>query len=168
MTSNINPIIVGRFGKTFGLLGWIKIISFTYPEENILKLKPWFIKKNGVWKEFSFAESKGKANGITLKLLDCNSPEEASAYTNIEIGVLKKQLPELEQDEYYWHDLVGLDVIKEDGSKLGKVKEVMATGSNDVLVVTGEKRHLVPYLSNVIQGVDLDKKIITVDWNEDF
>lgn len=168
MTSDINPIIVGRFGKTFGLLGWIKIISFTYPEENILKLKPWFIKRNGDWEEFSFKEGKKKANGITLKLPDCNSPEEAALYTNIEIGVLKEQLPKLENDEYYWHDLVGLDVINQNGVKLGTVKEVIATGSNDVLVITGEKRHLVPYLSNVIQHIDLDKKIIKVDWDEDF
>jgi len=168
MESDATPIIVGRFGKTFGVSGWLKINSFTDPKENILNFKHWLIKKNNLWQEISFASSKKQADNIIIKLPNCNSPEEAALFTNIEIGVLRKNLPKLKKDEYYWNDLVGLKVINKQGLNLGIVKDLMATGANDVLVVAGEKNRLIPYLSHVIQKIDLDNKIIHVDWEEDF
>lgn len=166
--SAVDPVEIGCFGKTFGVLGWIKVISFTVPVTNILKLTPWLINKNGLWQEVLLEESKEQVNGIMVKLPNCNSPEQASKYTNIKIAVDRNKLPKLSEGEYYWDDLVGLEVVNKDNISLGIVKSLMETGSNDVLVVQGEKRILVPYTSEVILNVDLTSKVILVDWEKDY
>ncbi len=162
------PLIVGRFGKSFGILGWIKVISFTTPSENILEFKPWLMKKHGVWEEVYLEGGRRHAGNVIVKLPNCNSPEAAKLFTNSQIGVWRKQLPKLKADEFYWSELYGLEVINKEDIHLGIVKDLYATGSNDVLVVEGQRRCLIPYLSNVIVKVDLSNKIIRVDWPEDF
>src|SRR3989304_949185 len=167
MTS-ASPVVIGRFGKTFGILGWIKVISFTTPKENILKFKPWLIQKNKVWEEVCFEDSKQHASNIVVKLPNYNSPEDAAHLTNINIGVLREQLPKLRGEDYYWEDLIGLEVINKEKVNLGIVQSLIATGSNDVLIVMGERKRLIPYISNVILNVDLASKIIEGDWEGDF
>lgn len=166
--ADVDPVEVGRFGKAFGVLGWIKVISFTIPEDNILKFKPWLIKKNGLWEEIYFEDSKKHAGSVVVKLLGCDSPEKASEFTNIKIAVKREQLPKLKDDEHYWHDLIGLKVINKTGDELGVVHGLMETGSNDVLVVIGEKRILIPYISDVIVEIDLKDKLVRVNWEKDY
>jgi 16S rRNA processing protein RimM len=163
-----DPIIIGSFGKTFGVWGWIKVNSFTNPTRNILDFKPWLIQKNNSWEEVYFEDSHERPDNIIVKLPNCNSPEEARNFTNIKIAVWRKQLPKLQTSEYYWTDLIGLKVINSEEIDLGIVQELMATGANDVLVVIGDRKRLIPYISNVILKVDLAKKIIRVDWDQDF
>lgn len=164
----VTPIVVGRFGKAFGVLGWIKVISFTTPRENILKFKPWLIQKDHLWEEIDFEKGKKHVDSIIVKLPNYNSPEKVRQLTNAKIGVWRKQLPKLKKDEYYWDDLIGLKVINQQGIDLGMVQSLIATGSNDVLVVIGKRRCLIPYISHVINKVDLARKIILVDWAEEF
>ncbi len=95
--------------------------------------------------------------------------ETALLLTNAEIAISRDQLPEPAPGEYYWHDLIDLLVIDKNNQTLGKVVDIMPTGANDVLVVMGDKKHLIPYLpEKVIKQVDLDKKQIQVDWDVDF
>jgi len=165
-----NPIVIGRFGKVFGIQGWIKVNSFTTPRKSILDFRPWFIQKNNscFWEKICFDASREHLESIIVKLPNCNSPEEARVYTNIEIGVWREQLPKLPPDEYYWTDLIGLKVVNLNGVDFGMVQELMATGSNDVLVVLGDRKYLIPYLSDVVLKVDLVNKTIYVDWEQDF
>ncbi|EHL29482.1 hypothetical protein LDG_8444 [Legionella drancourtii LLAP12] len=95
--------------------------------------------------------------------------ETVARLTNIEIAVQKEQLEELQSGEYYWHQLIGMDVINAKGESFGRVIEIMPTGSNDVLIVQGEKRHLIPYLpGKFILDVNSSQQLITVDWDMDF
>jgi 16S rRNA processing protein RimM len=80
----------------------------------------------------------------------------------------KIQLPKLSKDEHYWEDLIGLEVINQQQVVLGKVSNLVDTGANNVLVVNGDKEHLVPYIEPFLISVDLDKQQILVDWDEDF
>ena len=166
--SNSDPVIVGNFGKVFGVRGWIKVNSFINPPKNILDFKPWLINKNNSWEEIYFEASRIHATNIIVKLPNCDSPEEARNFTNIKIGVWRKQLPKLKTDEYYWTDLVGLQVINLNKIDLGVVQSLTATGANDVLIVVGDRKRLIPYISSVIINVDLVKKVINVDWETDF
>ena len=94
-----------------------------------------------------------------------NNPEEAGLYTGKLIATVRTKLPKLKHNEYYWSDLEGLQVIDQQGSHLGKVAYLMATGTNDVLVVKGEQEHAIPYLlGNVITSIDLAKQEIHVNW----
>ena len=92
-----------------------------------------------------------------------------------EILVERTNLPELDQDDYYWHQLVGLQVSNLSNQCLGEVDYLLETGSNDVLVVKptansiDDSERLVPYLyGQTVKGVDLDKQSILVDWDSDF
>lgn len=159
-----NKIIIGRFGSTYGIKGWIKIISFTDPKEKILQYKPWWIEKNHRWQQIYIEDSKWHGKDIIVKLHDINDCDQAKTYTNIDINIQHDQLPKLPKGEYYWSDLKGLTVIDKSDKKLGVVDHLMETGSNDVLVIKNGKQHLIPYIDDVIIEVDLKKKIIKVDW----
>jgi 16S rRNA processing protein RimM len=84
------------------------------------------------------------------------------------VGILKEELPKLDADTYYWSDLMGLDVQNEAGYYFGSIQTMMETGSNDVMVIKGEREFLIPYLPDVIIKVDLEAKKVLVDWDENY
>lgn len=162
-------VIVGRFGKTHGIKGWIRVHSFTIPQENLLNYTPWLVKHNQEWKILAVEAKKTQGKDILVKLVGFDTPESVHVYTNVDIGIDRIQLPRLAADQYYWDDLIGLEVVNSKGIILGIVDSLHETGANDVLVVVGEnRRHLIPYISNVINKIDIKNKTISVDWDEDF
>ena len=80
----------------------------------------------------------------------------------------KSQLPQLAQGEYYWDELTGLEVINNQGIVLGTISYMVDTGANNVMVVNGKKEHWVPYIEPFLISIDMDKRQILVDWDEDF
>lgn len=160
-------VAIGKFGKSFGVRGWIKVHSFITPKEDILRL-PWQIEKNHQWQEISIAASKVQHQNIVVKLANIDDIDTIKLYTNLSIFIDRALLPKLAKNEYYWDDLIGLKVINQANIELGIIDHLLETGSNDVLVVKGLKEHLIPYLKNVILKVDLEQRIIIVDWDEDF
>lgn len=168
-SSSKKTVIVGKIASPYGVKGWLKIISFTDPPENILNYQPWFLWKNQKSQEMVVINSQKQVDRFTVHFQGINDPETARLYSNAEIYVDREQLPSLPPDEYYWTDLEGLEVINNQNESLGKVDHVLATGSNDVLVIQGEKRHLIPFLpKDVILKVDLEAKVILVDWDAEF
>lgn len=159
-----SPVIIGSFGKSFGVNGWIKVHSFTDPQNNILNFRPWLVQVSGCWQNIYLEDSQENIKSIVVKLPGCDSPEAVNNFTNAKIGVWRKQLPQLPENEYYWTDLIGLKVVNLQQVELGVVQELMATGANDVLVVVGKQRQLIPYISHVVIRVDLEQKIMHVDW----
>ena len=144
MTSSSDEyIIVGKIGSTFGVRGFLKIDSYTEIGVNILNYTPWYLSFPGEkkWIPFSIEKSEIKSNRMLVKFETIDSPEEARLLTNKHIAVKRTQLPILQKNEYYWTDLIGLTVINREGQVYGKVIYLMETGSNDVLVVKGEKEH---------------------------
>ena len=107
-----------------------------------------------------------------MHLAGIDTRTEAEALRHAEIWVSSAQLPELPAGEYYWYQLVGLDVKTVTGQALGKIERLVETGANDVLVVKGsadEAEVLIPYLpGEVVREVDLESKLMTVDWQLDF
>ena len=86
-----------------------------------------------------------------------------------EINIPADQLPKLGKDEYYWAELIGLEVFTNGGESLGVVDHLLETGANDVLVLKGDRERLIPYvMGQVIKSIDLDKRQMNVDWDADF
>ena len=77
-------------------------------------------------------------------------------------------LPALETDEFYWSELIGLQVVDINGIEYGRIDQLMETGANDVLLVEGESTHLIPYISDVIREIDLTEGVVLVEWFENF
>jgi len=183
-------IVVGRITGVYGVKGWVKIFSYTDPMESIVDYNPWFIRaenrKNAPWIQITLKSGKRHAKTVVAKLEHCNDRDAAQAYIGNEIAIELQQLEALKQkDEYYWRDLLGLRVINQQGVELGVVKDLMETGANDVLVVvpqdaedssgndngTAKKKQecLIPWTMNhAIIAVDLEQKVIEVDWDPDF
>lgn len=160
-------IIVGKIGATYGIMGWLKIQTFTEFGENILEYAPWYLSgsDNQDFEEITIEDGKPHGNAFIAKFPNINTPEEARLFTGKTINIKRSQLPELSKDEYYWSDLVGLTVKNQHGEVLGTVSYLIETGANDVLVIKGDKEHAIPYLpGSVVLSVDLTKKEIIVDW----
>jgi 16S rRNA processing protein RimM len=162
-------VVVGRFGRAHGIKGFISVHSFTDPKDNILSYPGWFAYIDGQWQTIELLEVKPQANKMIALVKGYEQRSLAEQLVNHEIAVKRCNLPALEEGNYYWHDLIGMQVINQENILLGQVVDIIATGANDVLVLSGERKRLIPYLMDkVIQNVSLETKTIKVDWDKDF
>jgi 16S rRNA processing protein RimM len=161
-------ICVGKFGAPHGVHGWLKIISHTQARAGILDYSPWHIQQRGSWHEISLADVSAQDDHLLVRPQHCEDRDFAQSFTNLEIFIKRSQLPPITDGDYYWSDLEGLTVTNIAGSVLGKVDHLFETGANPVMVVIGEKRHLLPFLKDsVIKQVSFETNTIVVDWPED-
>ncbi|HLB42654.1 MAG TPA: ribosome maturation factor RimM [Gammaproteobacteria bacterium] len=159
-------IVIGRIGSIYGVQGWIKINSYAAFGANILDYMPWYLEDQNNWHRMEVENKKINGHRIIVKLSNIHTPEEARLLTGKNIAISRSQLPTLKSNEYYWSDLEALTVVHANGTIVGKVAYLIETGSNDVLVVKGDKEYAIPYLPNkVIKKVDLVKGQIIVDWD---
>lgn len=170
------PEVMGRFGAVFGVRGFIRVISYTEIPESLFAYKPWFYRKpGGPWEGAEITDHKPHADGFVARVKGFDARETVRELTGCEIGILPSSLPRLAEGEYRWIDLIGLGVETLGGCRLGVVGSMMETGANDVLVVKApendpydKKERLIPYITGVVKTVDLDRKVILVDWEPDF
>ena len=80
----------------------------------------------------------------------------------------RSALPTPAENEYFWADLIGLEVVNQHGVVLGRVDSLMETGAHDVLVVEGSKEYLIPFIDAFVGKVDVEAGRIEVDWGEDY
>ncbi len=163
--------IIGRLGAPHGVRGWMKVHSFMDLPADIFNYQPWYIKAEKrpetTWQLVEFADYKAHAEPFLVKLKGIDSPEAARLLTQHLIAIPRSQLPTLKKDEYYWSDLVGLTVIDQQQKVLGKVSYLMETGSNDVMVVKGEKEIAIPFLlHDVVTNIDLERGEMHVVWSD--
>lgn len=162
-------VVVGRFGRAHGIKGFITVHSFTEPRDNILQYKDWHVRIANQWQPLKIVHLESTGKSILAHIEGYHEREQVTRLTNVDIAVRRNQLPPLKPGEYYWHELVGMQVINQQGQPFGTVIEILPTGAHDVLVVEGEKRHLIPYLpGQFVMNVDPSQQIITVDWDLDF
>lgn len=162
-------VLVGRFGRPHGLKGLVTVHSFTQPATNLVDYKSWHVLSDKQWQPLKDFRVSLRDNMILVAVAGIDDRDKAARLTNKDIAIARDQLPVLDAGEYYWDQLIGMDVVNEKGIALGVVVEMIETGSNDVLVVQGEKRYLIPYLPGLfLIEVDLAHKRLTVAWDEDF
>ncbi len=163
-------INVGEITGVFGVKGWIKVYSFTQPRENILTYSPWYLQKDNALKEVKLIDGRRQGKLVVAAIDGVTDRDSAAALSGWNILIDRRQLPVAGKDEYYWADLVGLNVETDSGLRLGVVDHLMETGANDVLVVKdGKKERLIPFLQpQTVLSVDLEKGLILVDWDPDF
>ncbi len=146
------------------------MFSFTQPRENILQYSPWFLLKNNQITEIKVKGGQRHGNGVVAQLDSITDRDLAATLLGSEILIRREQLPKPDAGEYYWTDLIGLEVETESGVKLGKVDHLLETGANDVLVVVDDTtERLIPFLQqHTVLNVDLQLGKILVDWDPDF
>lgn len=164
-----SPLVMGRIAAPFGVKGWLRVMSYTAEPGSLLDYTPWYFGRQGDWRTIELISGRRHGKGLVVQLKDCNDRDAAALLTGTEIGVYRSQLPAVESNDFYWNDLIGLQVVTSRGRLLGRVDHLIETGANDVMVVKGEQECLVPYIKDqVIESVDLDAGEIRVDWDPDF
>lgn len=160
-------VALGYISGVHGVNGWLKIHSQTEPREAIFEYQPWLLGEQE--EAVRIRESKKHGKHLIALLEDVNDRDQAENLVKRQIAAYRDQFPELPETEFYWADLIGLAVKLQDGTDLGTIRHMLATGANDVMVVQGERERLIPFVHGkyVIQ-VDLEQGRVTVDWDPDF
>ncbi len=167
--TELDWVVVGRFGRPHGIKGLVSVISFTEPRDNIMHYTHWHIRLHDQWQPIQLKQIKMNVKSILAEVEGFVIREDVARLTNVEIAIKRCQLPKLSSGEYYWHQLVGMKVLDHHGVELGIVTDMMSTGAHDVLVVEGDRRHLIPYLpGKFVISVNETERTITVDWDRDF
>lgn len=167
MSSTDDRVVLGRVSGLYGVQGWVKVFSETDPIANILRYRTWHLKSGGEWREYRVSSSKPHGKTLVAKLEGCDDRDAAAALVDATIAVPRSELPKLAEGEYYWADLTGLEVVTREGVSLGVVDHLFSTGSNDVVVVRGERERMIPFTQDFVD-VDLEGGQLRVEWDPEF
>ena len=172
---SVTEICLGSITGSHGIKGWLQVYSYTDPVEAIFDYSPWVLRKGDL--EQRVVVKKGQLHGKKLiaNVAGVDTRNQADELAGFEIHVTKAALPVLDEGDFYWFQLEGLDVVNRDGQCFGKVGYMMETGANDVMVVrpTDEsidnEERLIPYVDGeVVLKVDREAGKILIDWQADF
>ncbi len=162
-------VVMGKVVAAQGILGWVKVQTFTEYLDSLLDYDTWYLGNEQSWRPLQVLEADVHGKVLVAKLEGIADRTAAEKYKGLLVAVPRAELPEQEEGEYYWSDLVGLSVENLAGEKFGTVDSLLETGANDVLVVKGEHGEtLIPFIASVIQQVSLKDKTIRVDWQADY
>ncbi len=169
MQKNETLLILGRINGVFGIKGWVKVMSFTRPRENIFDYSSLLLCQHGEWQQARIEASQRRGDHLLLKLDGVDTPEAARQYNGCELALPRDELPALPDGQFYWHQLVGLKVNNLAGTSVGEVVDIRETGANDVLVVRSladeKKKELIPLIMGIyIMKIDLEAGVMQVDW----
>ncbi|MDP7537629.1 MAG: ribosome maturation factor RimM [Methylococcales bacterium] len=162
-------LVIGKITGVFGVNGWVKVFSDTSPRENIVNYSPWLLEKGREQRLLKVIDGRIQGKGVVARLETIERCEQAEPLSGWTISIARSQLPDPEEGEYYWSDLIGLAVVTTTGVSLGVVDHLLETGANDVLVVKGDSERLIPFIQgSVLKKIDLVAGLIEVDWDPDF
>jgi 16S rRNA processing protein RimM len=162
-------IQIGKISGVFGVKGWLKVFSYSEPRENILNYQNWLLQKGSQNKPIKIVSGKAQGKGVVVQIDGITDRDQALFLLGWDIYITREQLPVAEEGEYYWADLIGLDVENLDGIQLGTVDSLYETGANDVLIVKGDRDRALPFLQGqTVKLVDLENRKIIVDWDAEF
>ncbi|MDR5172259.1 ribosome maturation factor RimM [Methylobacillus flagellatus] len=164
---------MGRIVAPYGVYGWVKVQPDTEYIDSLFDYDRWMLgrgdpKRPEQWRPYEVEKAKVHNDLLLVKLEGVDDRDQAFACKGMHVAVRRDELPEPEEDEYYWSDLIGLQVRNQQGIDFGQVADVFATGANDVLVVKGDRERLLPFIGQVVLEVDIDAKAILVDWDAEF
>lgn len=173
MSQASDKVVIGKIGAPHGVKGWVKINTYTDTPEGIFDYQPWLL---GDGKEYQIDQWRPHGKVLVAKIVGIETRDDAERIKNLDISISADQLPELDENEFYWRELTGMQVVTTQGYDLGVVKDVFNTGANDIIQVRanakdafGLKERLLPFvMDEVIQSVDKEGKVITVDWDPGF
>ena len=162
-------VVMGQLGTPFGVKGWVRIFADTEYPDSLLDYPVWYLETATGWQAFEIEAAEMHAKGLVAKLAGIDDRDLIASMRNRKIAVPRSELPQTEDGEYYWSDLIGLSVVNLAGESLGKVTQLLETGANDVLVLRDvDTERLLPFVDAVVKSVDIPAALITVDWGLDY
>lgn len=186
---------MGRVVAPYGVFGWLKVVPDTEVFDGLFDYETWWLGRDGHWQAYEVETAKVHNDVLLVKLNGINDRDLAFACKSMQIAVPRSLLPEPDENEYYWSDLIGVQVKNQQGIDFGVIVEVFETGANDVIVthvplsdagksaVEGSAKlvqqakkspkapvheRLIPFIDDVVIEVDTVAKTMLVDWDQDF
>ena len=152
---------MGRIAGYYGVRGWIRVQR---PEAALAQCDRWWIGGH----EYPVEATKEHSGALLAKLTGVDSLEAALKLKGAQVAVQRESLPQPEEGTYYLTDLVGLEVVNEQGQALGTVKRMFTNGAQEVMEIVGDRARLLPWVPAIVKKVDLEKKQIEVEWGADW
>lgn len=169
METGSKRLIVGRISGIYGVKGFVRVFSDTEPRAAIAEYPELWVERAGAWQLLEVEEGRAHGRGVVLKFRESQDREAAQALMGSTLAIERDWLPPLDEGEFYWADLQGLQVETLDGLALGRVDGFIETGANDVMVVRGERERLIPWVRGMyVKDVDVVAGRIRVDWDPEF
>lgn len=154
-------IAIGRIVAPQGIKGEVRVLPLTDFPERFLALKRAFLA--APWdREVEVEGVRFHKGMVLLKIRGVDTRNEAEELRNADLRVEAEDLVPLGEGQYYVFQIIGLEVFTEDGQALGRIADVLRTGSNDVYVVRGQREYLIPAVKEFVAGIDLRAKTIVI------
>ena len=168
-----NLVVMGRIVAPYGVFGWLKVLPDTETMDSLFDYDTWWLGKDDNWRELNVVEAKIHNDVLVVKLQGIDDRDAAFACKGKQVAVPRDALPDAPENEYYWSDLIGLNVKNQQDVIFGQISDVFETGANDVIVVSGTegaetRERLIPFTAQTILDVNLEAKTMLVDWDADF
>lgn len=187
-----DAIEVGRIADAWGIKGWFKVLPHSASPEALFSSKRWYVlppdrqqgrpvraaasESGAPWTEpllLKVKEAKEHSDSIVACSQDVTDRNAAEALKGARVFVSRSSFPTPDDGEYYWVDLMGLQVINREGVNLGLVHDLLATGPQTVLVLQADEggkkvERMIPFVDAFVDKVDLQARCITVDWQPDY
>ena len=158
---------VGKIVNTHSLKGEVKVISSTdFEEERFKKGSKLLITRgNQLIREVVVESYRNHKNFLLVKFEEIDSVEEAEKLKNLQIKIDSTEVGELEENEFYFHEIIGCQVFDENDRNLGEIIGILTPGANDVWVIKGEegKEILIPYIEDVVKQIDITNKKVNIE-----
>jgi 16S rRNA processing protein RimM len=160
---------LGQVASPHGVRGAVKVNSWTDPPENLLRYQPWLLVwPGGRSRQVTVLAGQRLGRQLRVELEGVGDRDAALALGGAEVQVPREALPPTAPNEHYRDDLIGFEVVNEAGSVLGTLSHFLDLPGGAVMVVSGQREHLVPAQPPHLRGVDIGSRRVQVDWPEDF
>ena len=164
---------VGHISGAYGIRGWVRIRPYSADAEALLTVRQWWLDKPA-YHEVRVVEARWQGDEVVARFDGMADRNAAEALRGAVVRISRSAFPVLEENEYYWVDLIGLDAINKRGIHLGTVSNLIDNGAHPILQIQADlpdgrkKELLVPFVDRYVGEVDTDKRTIAVDWELDY
>jgi 16S rRNA processing protein RimM len=156
-------LAIGKVLKPWGLKGAVKVQSYAESIDSFRRITELRVQSKDGPAVLFLEEAKPHKKGVLLKFKGRDRVEDVEDLAGLTLYMDKKELPGLAEGEYYWHELIGMQVSTDSGKSVGTIEKILETGNHDVYVVRqGERETLIPAIRDVIRGVDVPAKRMTI------
>lgn len=160
-------VILGRIAGPYGVRGWARVQSFGDDPVEWGKMQKWWLGPEADWLEFEVEACLPYRSGLVVHFVGVDDRGTASRLCGLYVAAPRHALPPTKPGEYYWDELIGLDVANATGERLGKVNRLISAGAHPILCVQDRSReYLIPFVEQIIKEVSIDGGLIRADWDK--
>ena len=164
-------VVLGRLVGSFGVHGWVKVAPLTENPTALIGCSTWWLRDASGWSQRRVIEVREHGAALIARIEGIADREQAAAAKGTVIGLRRDELPPAKDNEVYWADLPGLEVVNLSGELLGMVADVQDNGAQGVLRIRrddGGPDRLIPFVPPIVSSVDLEAGRVEVEWALDW